>query len=52
MKARTAPIQIAWTGVRCVGLTRRSQFDAGKPPSRAKAKIIRESEVMPASAQR
>jgi len=29
-----------------------SHFEAGKPPSRAKAKIIREVEVSPAKAQR
>lgn len=39
------PVQIAATGVRYFGLTFDSAFDAGRPPSREKAKIMRETEV-------
>ena len=46
-----AAVQIAATGVRKPGCTRFSAFDAGSPPSRAKAKIIREAEVTVASPQ-
>lgn len=53
MKHSTAPVTIALPGVRCVVCTFLSQPDApGMPPSRAKAKIMRDSEVMPARAQR
>src|ERR1051325_9135571 len=43
---RTDPsetIQIAYKGVRCVGLTWRKRF--GSPPSRANAKAMRDAEV-------
>ena len=41
----TAPVQIAATGVRYVGLTLASAAEPGRPPSREKAKIMREAEV-------
>src|SRR3954451_15368002 len=47
---RTALVQIAATGVRWTGLTFFSHPDAGRPPSREKAKTMREIEVRPASA--
>src|SRR5689334_25301868 len=50
--ASTPPTQIAAPGVRRCGSTRRSTCEKGRPPSRAKAYIMREHEVRPASAQR
>src|ERR1700688_2589590 len=41
----TAPAQIAALGVRCRGDTRASDLEKGRPPSRAKANIMREREV-------
>ena len=49
--ARTMAAQMAYVGVRVIGLMCAKNFDAGKPPSRAKAYIILEVEVSPASAQ-
>ncbi len=49
--ARVAPVQMAATGVRCFGETEASALEAGRPPSRAKAKIIRETEVTVARPQ-
>src|SRR6218665_3960841 len=46
-----APSQMAATGVRQRALTWRQMPHPGNPPSRAKAKIIRDAEVSPASAQ-
>ena len=42
---RTALVQIAATGVRYFGLTLASAEEPGSPPSREKAKIIRDAEV-------
>src|SRR5262245_29149367 len=44
--------QIATTGVRKRGWTRRSAREAGSPPSRANAKVIREADVTVARPQR
>ncbi len=43
---------MAATGVRNCGLTLASAFDAGRPLSREKAKIMRDSEVTVARPQR
>ena len=43
---------MAATGVRHVGLTRFRTDEAGRPPSREKAKIMRDVEVRQARAQR
>src|SRR5215470_14034518 len=45
MKASAALTQMAITGVRYCGLTRLSADEAGRPPSREKAYIMREVEV-------
>ena len=50
--ARVAPVQIAATGVRYFGLTFDRAPSRGRPPSRAKAKIMREAEVTVARPQR
>ncbi len=47
----TAAVQIAATGVRYFGLTFDSAPEAGRPPSREKAKIMREAEVTVARPQ-
>ncbi len=49
--ARKTAVQIAATGVRCLGLTLRRTPDDGRPPSREKAKIIRLAEVTVARPQ-
>ena len=49
---RIAPVQIAATGVRYVGLTLASAAEPGSPPSRANAKIMREADVTVARPQR
>ena len=41
----TALVQIAATGVRYFGLTLASAGEPGSPPSREKAKIMRDAEV-------
>ncbi|MCY1446049.1 hypothetical protein D9M71_625950 [compost metagenome] len=43
---------MAATGVRWAGETDASALDAGRPPSRAKAKIIRDTDVTVARPQR
>jgi hypothetical protein len=50
--ASTPPTQIAAPGVRSCGSTWRRTSENRRPPSRAKAYIMREHEVSPASAQR
>ena len=45
-------VQIAATGVRYFGLTFASALEAGRPPSREKAKIMREQTVTVARPQR
>ena len=46
-----AAVQIAATGVRKLACTRLSVAEAGRPPSRAKAKIMREADVTVARPQ-
>ena len=50
--ASTAVVQMAGTGVCQRGDTRRSKREPGRPPSRAKAYIIRDVEVMHANPHR
>ncbi|MNF77896.1 hypothetical protein D3C84_600500 [compost metagenome] len=46
-----APVQIAATGLRKVGETEDNALEHGRPPSREKAKIMRETEVTVANPQ-
>jgi hypothetical protein len=50
--ASVAETQIAGPGVRCAVLTRLSQREPGRPPSRANAYIIRDVDVTAASRTR
>ena len=51
-RAMPATAQMATEGVRDVALTRRTNLEAGKPPSRANANAMREAEVSAARPQR